>query len=549
MAGVVAAAVGLAGAVLVSDGVDADEGTTDDAAATIQAVPVLAGDGDGSALSSAVSEYGVAAFSSGTRRLVLSGWGAAFADLFADDAPAAAPDAVLVADPRTVEPAGERSFADPCAEEPEASGCTGDGPRLAARVLGDEAPGPNAVFLYPFPQSDVALARECAFVGTSEELALAVITTNPGEVVVRLGDAVTTVASDDDQREEYEAWRRSGSAERPIDSFVAHCLAVDRPRGIGADEVLDISATATDDAGQVATATVTLLPAVDGALPVTVTPIDGTMVRVDVPLRPGGSDASVLAVPLADAPFGCDPAPAEPTGPEGWRRGTSVLASQAIVAGERPYLDGFSRVRRVTVALPEGEPSLLCVLGLEGAGTTGAVLTPPDARRLRLAVTGAEVGSGLDDGAVTIAGTFASLGWIACGGALPALEPGGPGAFEVVLCDSGGDSGAIAAAGGVLDLQVANGTAAHLARIALDATPGGPARDTYRIPIPAAGFDGTLCTEGADQPGCVAPEGDAVAGALVVVADWTEGPAGPAAWSIVPVGAAPPVPSPGTPGG
>ena len=41
-----------------------------------------------------------------------------------------------------------------------------------------------------------------------------------------------------------------------------------------------------------------------------------------------------------------------------------------------------------------------------------------------------------------------------------------------------------------------------------DAGTGEPV-DVYRVPIPAADLEGVLCTEGVDQPGCVAPEGDA----------------------------------------
>jgi hypothetical protein len=44
-----------------------------------------------------------------------------------------------------------------------------------------------------------------------------------------------------------------------------------------------------------------------------------------------------------------------------------------------------------------------------------------------------------------------------------------------------------------------------------------------------------LCTDGADQPGCVPAEGEAVLGSLVVTATWVEGPIGVLDWAIEPI--------------
>ena len=110
------------------------------------------------------------------------------------------------------------------------------------------------------------------------------------------------------------------------------------------------------------------------------------------------------------------------------------------------------------------------------------------------------------------------------------MEPGPAGA----LCTSGGDTGAIAAAGGILDLAIEVADSVHVVRVALSATPGGEPLDVYRLPIPAPGLEGVLCTEGVDQPDCVPAEGDAVLGAIEITALWDEGPTGPPNWLVAP---------------
>ena len=141
--------------------------------------------------------------------------------------------------------------------------------------------------------------------------------------------------------------------------------------------------------------------------------------------------------------------------------------------------------------------------------------TPPDG-----------IGDGED---LVVLGTFSPVAWTPCAVVLadvPSgdLEPG----LDGLLCTSGGDTGAIAAAGGVLDLAIEVADAVHVVRITLSATPGGEPLDVYRLPIPAPGLEGILCTDGVDQPGCVAPEGDAVLGTLEITASLGRRPHRPA---------------------
>ena len=153
------------------------------------------------------------------------------------------------------------------------------------------------------------------------------------------------------------------------------------------------------------------------------------------------------------------------------------------------------------------------------------MVTPPDARRLTLRVAEVDAPGGIGDEDLTITGTFATMGWAPCAVVLTGVPSGvsEPG-LEGLLCTSGGDTGAIAAAGGMLDLAVGVGRAVHTVRIALSARPGGDQVEAYRLPIPAPGFEGVLCTDDVEQPGCVPPEGDAVLGSLTVTRRGTKAP-------------------------
>lgn len=540
----VATAVGLGGAALASDAV-ADDGPDSVApSATARPVPVLAPT-TGAALSAAVAEYALTAWSSGTRGIVLSAWGAAFSDLLGpggEGVPPGDPGAALQDDPRLTEPGGEPGFVDPCAgAEPGAEvpeGCDDDA--VPGEVLDDGTLPANAVAVVAFPHPDVALAAECPFADVeADEVPLAVVTANPGHVVVRFGAEQVEVDSPAAEVAEWDAWIAAPEGPRPPETFVAHCIALPAPTG---DDPVDVVAVAEDDLGQVALAETVLTPIDDDLAPPTVTPLDGTLVRVDVPVAEGVPDPVVGTRPVAD--FGASPPVCDGVGdapsPSPWRIGTAAEASVAAPEGDRPYLEDAPVIHRFTAPLPEGEPSIVCIARTHDGTqrTTSFLVTPPDARRLRLAVTELELSDDQPADAIEVRGTFAELGWTPCGASLPAVAtPAGtsdPGAGGV-LCSSGGDTGAVAGAGGALDLTVRVGAATHRVRIGLSTTPGGPAEESYRLPVPVADLEGELCTDGADQHGCIPPTGDAVLGAVVVTATWDEGPIGPLAWSIEPV--------------
>jgi hypothetical protein len=111
-----------------------------------------------------------------------------------------------------------------------------------------------------------------------------------------------------------------------------------------------------------------------------------------------------------------------------------------------------------------------------GRERVGILVTPPDARRLSLVATALDGPAGV----VELEGTFATVDWTPCRGA---AAPG----VEVVLCESGGDTGAVAAAGGLLDLTVRAGGSEQTARISLSTLPGGHGVDVYRLPVPGGG--------------------------------------------------------------
>lgn len=545
VAAVVAVAVGIGGGALASDAVGDDGSDLVQPTATARPVPVLVGGPLGSSLSAAVAEYAADVWSQQTRGVVLSAWGAAFSDLLGaggEGVPPDDPDAVLADDPRLVDDTGGSGFVDPCAgTEPGADVPEGCDEGLPGEVLDPEAAPANVVAVVAFPHPDVALAAECPFADVGPgELPLAVITGNPGRTEVRVGDQEVVVESTPDEIAEWETWRADPAGPRPPESFVAHCIALPAP---ASTEPVPVTAVTEDDAGQVAVAETTLVPVADDLPPVTLTPLDGTLVRIDVPVDPARPEPFVAARTVAD--FGASPPSCEgigdTPGPSPWRVGADALAEVAPPPGDRPYLDAAPAIHRFTVPLPEGEPSLVCVTRPDDAGATVAnrfLVTPPDARRLRLAVTQLDLTDGVADGDIQVRGTFAELAWTPCGASLPdgaaeagTTDPGSAGA----LCSSGGDTGAIAGAGGVLDVTVRVGTVTHRVAISLSATPGGPAEEQYRIAVPSADLGGVLCVDGADQEGCIPAEGDAVLGSVVVTASWSEGPIGPADWQIEPL--------------
>jgi hypothetical protein len=524
--------VGLLAAVVVADVArDDTEETilgTGEADEVARRVPFLSSEPAG-ALSGAVGLVGADAPDGDGVRGWLATWGALLDDPGNDD-PAVD---LQVDDGRVFGVEVGPVYTDPCIDDPADEGCPDRSEVDPAVVEGEGSLGPNAAVVHVFPRSDAELVAECGFEGLApDELAIAVATANPGRLDVHVGALTYTDVAAVGELNEFLEWQSTGDVPRPPSSFVAHCLAVPRPTSSGATEVRVV---AVDGAGQIATAETTVVPSAPGMPAVTVTPIDGSMIRVDVPLRDTG-DAEVFVVPAGPSPSDPPACPLEAPAPgAGWRVGSSALVEDAATNASSPYVRQAPRLRRVTVAVPEGEPSLLCVdpIGIE-TSPVELVVTPPDARRLTLRVAEVDAPDGIGDEDLTITGTFAAMGWAPCAVVLTGvpsgvLEPG----FEGLLCTSGGDTGAIAAAGGMLDLAVGVGRAVHTVRIALSATPGGDQVEAYRLPIPAPGFEGVLCTDDVEQPGCVPPEGDAVLGSLTVTATWDEGPTGLEAWTIV----------------
>jgi hypothetical protein len=324
---------------------------------------------------------------------------------------------------------------------------------------------------------------------------------------------------------------------RPDASFVVHCIVVPVPPGPGP---FAVRAVATDDEGRETLAESTLAPTAAGAPLLSVTPIDPTMVRVDIPLPAGATTATVTTAPLRSIGGEADCSAITPElqllAASGWRRGASAVETAA--ARDRtasPWLRDTPRRQRVTVPLPEGETSLLCIRydGAE-AWLTRLLVDPPDARRLTLAVTELSLQGTPPSRAVQVTARFVQLRWTPCGVVLAApiaarTEPGPEG----LLCASGGDIGALEGTSGLAEVSVGDGQgAAHTVRIALTPRGTGDAVDSYRIPIPEPDLDGVLCTPGSGRTSCVEPDSSAILGSVVVTAAWADGPVGAARWSV-----------------
>jgi hypothetical protein len=420
-----------------------------------QELPVLvpAGTAD---LSAAGGEYALEPFDAATSDGVLAAWGVGGAT-----AGGAVVDRVLTD--------GAVPHAAVCA------GCSG----TSGIVLGGRRDAPaNAVRVLPYPRPGQVVADECGFADIDTgEVPVAVVTGNPGQVELRVGADRFAVESTDDERDEWEEWLDGPAGDRPVGSFVAHCVAVPRPDG---SDPAVVRVSATDGTGVAARAVAAVVPR-PGAPDVALVPLDPTMLAVDVPVasaaqpvvvRTADVDGSCAADDQAAPPAGEEPVAAPPPAAP-WRPGSAAVEPVSVDPSTRPYLDGVVAVVRHVVAIPEGEPTLVCI---DDVTSVGVVVTPPDARRLSLVVT--DIDTPATD--VEVQGTFATLGWTPCKGAAAA-------GVEVVLCESGGDSGAIAAAGGLLDLAVVGGGGQTVARIPLSAAPGGPASEAYRLPVPGGG--------------------------------------------------------------
>lgn len=535
----VAGAAAFAGAALVTDA-QVDEGedaitVTNDA----RAVPVLTPSSSATGFATVGATYGTSEWALATREAVLGSWGAVSIGSEGEEVDTAEGD-WSVHDARRTDP-GAPVFVDGCLLD-EGSGCPTDDAARGVILEGRTLP-PNTVELYAFPFDDVESARSCDFgdVG-GDELPLAVVTSNPGAVSVSLsgaeeGDEVV-VESPDDERDEWDEWMERPVGVRPRDTFVTHCLTVERPAG---EDFVQVTASAIDDEDDVVRADIWVGALGDDRTPVSITPMDSTLARVDVALGPGRGEATVTSVPrsLLGATTTCDRVDEQvvAAASNGWRRGaTSVVASSD--PGRLPWTDELPRVQRTTLPLWEGEPNLLCIDVLDGVtrSSTETWVSPPDARRLVLAVTQVQLQAEVQPGPIEVTARFVELGWSPCAVALPGggvgiTNPGSAG----VLCSSGGDTGALDGGGSVAELAVrVEGGTAHTGRIALSArtVPDPDGEEAYRLPIPRPDLTGRLCVPGDEQPGCEPADSTNIVGSLVVTARWNGGASGGADWSV-----------------
>jgi hypothetical protein len=414
----------------------------------------------------------------------------------------------------------------------------------------DAAPGvildgrdtpPNDVEVVAFPYADVEGARACDFSEAGDDdLPLLVVTANPGEVSVVVGDGEPVVVeSPDEERDQWDEWMERPVGVRPRSSFVAHCLTVPRPDG--ADPV-QVRATASDDSDELVHADTWVGSLGDGGAPIAVTPIDSTMARIDVALPDGRGEATVSAVPrsLLGGIASCDRVTEEVVAAtsSGWRRGATAVADPGSDPA-RPWTDDLPRVQRTTVPLWEGEPNLVCVGVADGVTTASAQLwvQPPDARRLVLGVTQVQAQAAVP-APISVSAQFVELGWTPCAVQITIAGTGisGPGSAGV-LCSSGGDVGVLDGGGSVAELAIQVGDGAvHRGRIVLSARPGTGAEpddeEPYRLPIPRPDLAGALCVPGAEEPGCEPADATNILGTIVITARWNDGAAGDAAWSV-----------------
>jgi hypothetical protein len=541
----VAGAVAFAGAAMVTDS-QVDEGedavtVTNDS----QATPVLVPASSATGFAAVGGTYGTTEWALGTQEAVLGAWGAVTPGPEGEVVATVEGD-WLLGDPRSMDP-GAPVFSDPCAADDGADAqegtgvvpCPSDDAAPGVILEGRDAP-PNEIEVVAFPYADVEAARACDFSeAADDDLPLVVVTANPGEVQVVVGeDEAVEVESSDEERDDWDEWMARPVGVRPRSSFVAHCLTVPRPEGAG---LVQVRATASDDSDELVSADTWVGTLDEGGAPISITPIDSTMARVDVALGDGRGEAAVRAVPrsLLGGITSCDRVDDDVVAAaQGWRRGATALAGSGSDPS-RPWTEDLPRVQRTTVALWEGEANLVCV-GVEDGVTTAAAelwVTPPDARRLVLGVTQVQAQAPVP-APITVTAQLVELGWTPCTVQIAIAGTGisSPGSAGV-MCSSGGDIGPLDGGGSVAELavQVGDGTV-HRGRIVLSARPGtGSAPDDeepYRLPIARPDLAGALCVPGAEEPGCEPADATNILGTIVITARWNDGAAGEAAWSV-----------------
>ena len=540
----VAGALAFAGAAMVTDS-QVDEGedavtVTNDA----QATPVLVPASSATGFATVGGTYGTTEWALATQEAVLGTWGAVTTGPDGEVV-ATVEDDWLLGDPRAMDP-GAPVFSDPCAADDAEEGgsgivpCPTDDAAVGVILEGRDTP-PNEVEVVAFPYGDVEGARTCDFSEAGDDdLPLLVLTANPGEVSVVVGEAEPVVVeSSDEEREQWDDWMERPVGVRPRSSFVAHCVTVPRPNGT---EPVQVRATASDDSDELVSADTWVGALGDRGAPIAVTPIDSTMARIDVALPEGRGEARVAAIPgsLLGGITSCDRVSDEVVAAtaNGWRRGATAVASPGSEAS-RPWTEDLPRVQRTTVPLWEGEPNLVCIEVADGVTTASSELwvAPPDARRLVLGVTQVQSQAAVP-APITVSAQFVELGWTPCVVQIDIAGTGisSPGSAGV-LCSSGGDVGSLDGGGSVAELaiQVGDGTI-HRGRIVLSARPGTGSEpddeEPYRLPIPRPDLNGALCVPGAEEPGCEPADATNILGTIVLTARWNDGASGDAAWSV-----------------
>ena len=382
------AVAGLLAAVVISDVAQEDPETTpavnaeDAPNQTIRPVPVVESGDAGGALSQAVGLLVLSTPDGETIGGILGTWGAVLADAVEEEPPTGDGE---VDDPRLFGAEIGPVFTDPCIDDPEGDGCPDPAEVIPAVVEGDPPLGPNAAVVHAFPRPDAELAAECGFDGLApDELPIAVATANPGTVALTVGAQTFTDVASEDEIAEFEEWRSTGEVPRPPSSFVAHCLAVPAPDDPGPGHRAGGRRRRgrPDGPGRDHGAALAGRPAGP----------DGHADRRHHGPRRGPARPRRRRRGVLRAGRHLDRLPAELRGRAAGHAGDRLaprlvgpLSEEPPSDAAAPYLEASPRVRRVTLALPEGEPSLVCItpVGVEAA-PVGLTVVPPDARRLTL---------------------------------------------------------------------------------------------------------------------------------------------------------------------
>ena len=161
---------------------------------------------------------------------------------------------------------------------------------------GSDTP-PNEIELVAFPYADVEAARACDFSeADDDDLPLVVVTANPGEVQVVVGeDEAVEVESSDEERDEWDDV--DGAPGRRPPAVELRGPLPHRGPARGARDWSRSAPRRATTATSWSAADTWVGTLGEGGAPISITPIDSTMVRVDVALGDGRGEAAVRAVP------------------------------------------------------------------------------------------------------------------------------------------------------------------------------------------------------------------------------------------------------------